>query len=474
MSWISPIGHIVIFLDMYIIDYFYKVLFTNVLGMPAMLAFMVPICVFLSLRFRGINLTMLLASVRLSLSDDRHIATSREQGSTSSIGTVTSFFIQLSQNIGVGNITGAGFALYFGGPGVIFWFPIASILISVIKFSEIVLGQKYRIIDKDGSIHGGIFYAITRGLSHGKGVIGKLILCITASITALVIATTCIMSSGLQVNQLCAVLAQCGVGALMMILLICFILLIVLLGGIPRIAYCAKLTPLMAILYIACCIFIMIQNHDQLITALRKVYDGAFHLQGMLVSFAVSLQRVIFATGSGSMTASIIHANSDTRYVAREGCCAFFECFLVATILSIGAFTIVVSGVTWSDGGITVMEEAFRGIGAGGAYVLGLCTLIFCFNTVLSDGYIFQKALDFVLPRVNKAIYAFIYVMVVGFLSFHPSSVVLQLVDITTMLAMIPSVVVILLFMGPIKQEIDLYLRSLKTTKHSDVSASRS
>ena len=54
------------------------------------------------------------------------------------------FFASTAGMIGLGNITNISDSIIKGGPGVIFWMIIASILGMIIKYSEIYLGVKYR------------------------------------------------------------------------------------------------------------------------------------------------------------------------------------------------------------------------------------------------------------------------------------------------------------------------------------------
>lgn len=62
-------------------------------------------------------------------------------------GTITPFQAvssALASSVGAANIIGVPVAIAFGGPGAIFWMWVTAIIGQATKFSEVVLGIKYR------------------------------------------------------------------------------------------------------------------------------------------------------------------------------------------------------------------------------------------------------------------------------------------------------------------------------------------
>ncbi|MGY8814958.1 MAG: alanine:cation symporter family protein, partial [Gammaproteobacteria bacterium] len=56
----------------------------------------------------------------------------------------------LSATIGTGNIAGVATAIYFGGPGAIFWMWIIALFGMATKYGEAVLAVKFREVDALG------------------------------------------------------------------------------------------------------------------------------------------------------------------------------------------------------------------------------------------------------------------------------------------------------------------------------------
>ena len=67
----------------------------------------------------------------------------------------------IAAQVGTGNIVGACGAILTGGPGAIFWMWIIAFFGMATIYAEATLAQKTRIIDTDGTVHGGPVYYIT-------------------------------------------------------------------------------------------------------------------------------------------------------------------------------------------------------------------------------------------------------------------------------------------------------------------------
>ena len=70
----------------------------------------------------------------------------------------------LSATIGIGNIAGVAIAIYFGGPGAIFWMWVSAFFGMAVKYTECTLAIKYREVEPDGNILGGPMYYIKLGM----------------------------------------------------------------------------------------------------------------------------------------------------------------------------------------------------------------------------------------------------------------------------------------------------------------------
>ena len=87
-----------------------------------------------------------------------------------------SFTAAMSGTIGLGNIAGVAVAISIGGPGATLWMIITAFFGMTLKFVEVSLGHKYRIIHKDGTVSGGAIRYLSRGLEEcGYKNFGKIL-----------------------------------------------------------------------------------------------------------------------------------------------------------------------------------------------------------------------------------------------------------------------------------------------------------
>jgi len=74
----------------------------------------------------------------------------------------------LSGTIGTGNIAGVATAISLGGPGAIFWMWLTAIVGMATKFAECTLSLHFRKKLPDGTMIGGPFYYLERGLKNPR------------------------------------------------------------------------------------------------------------------------------------------------------------------------------------------------------------------------------------------------------------------------------------------------------------------
>ena len=66
--------------------------------------------------------------------------------------------------VGMGNIAGVASAIFYGGPGSVFWMWIIALISAVSAYAESALAQAYKVRNADGTYQGGPAYYIEKGL----------------------------------------------------------------------------------------------------------------------------------------------------------------------------------------------------------------------------------------------------------------------------------------------------------------------
>ncbi|THB62591.1 MAG: sodium:alanine symporter family protein, partial [Spirochaetaceae bacterium] len=298
-----------------------------------------------------------------------------EDGAISSFQAVSS---AMAATIGVGNIAGVSTAIVLGGPGAVFWMWISALVGMATKFGEASLGVKYREMDENGNIKGGVMYYIEKGLGRKwrwLAIIYALLSGIAAlGIGNMVQANT--MADSLQTGFNIPPIAT-GIAAVILVGL-------VILGGIKRIGQTAeKVVPFMAIVYILGSLIILALNFKAIPSAFGQIFYYAFNPMAATGGFAGStvamsirfgIARGIFSNEAGLGAASIVHAQAKNSPTG-QGLWGIWEVFIdTIVVCSMTALVILVTGVLETgETGASLASEAFsKGLpGPGGVLVLG-------------------------------------------------------------------------------------------------------
>ena len=264
----------------------------------------------------------------------------------------------LSATVGIGNIAGVALAIHYGGPGALFWMWITALLGMATKFAEVTLAQKYRMVEAtaEGSgetVAGGPMYYIERGLGRAWRPMA-LFFAIALGLTAF------LTGNGVQANTLAdTVETTFGVDPWMTGAVSSAIVGAVILGGIRRIGRVTSiLAPLMAGVYVAGALTIIILHIDQVLPTFGLIFTEAFNptagvagtgAGALLVTMMWGVKRGLFSNEAGQGSAPIAHAAAKTDEPVSEGVVALLEPFIdTIVICTMTALVIIMTGV-WKD-----------------------------------------------------------------------------------------------------------------------------
>ena len=175
----------------------------------------------------------------------------------------------ISASAGIGNVAGSAAAVSIGGPGVIFWMIIAGLFSMALKFSEVLLGVKFRKTNPDGSVSGGPMYYIPLAFNSMGKFPQKV-----GSALAKIYAVCCIfaMIGGWNLFQINAMTAQFtevtggdksifANNGWVLGTIVAIITWFTIIGGIKAIGkFTSKVTPLMCSLYVASAFLVCLIN----------------------------------------------------------------------------------------------------------------------------------------------------------------------------------------------------------------------
>ena len=226
-----------------------------------------------------------------------------------------------------------------------------------IKLSEVSLSMIHRNTDDPDNPSGGPMWVVERNFSGKKGLmkyLGKLIAGIFCFALIINTITAGNMFQAWNVANLTE--AYFGVPTLATGMILALIVGSVIIGGIKRIgAVTSKLVPIMLIIYILACIYVLTINFTAIPEMLKLIVSAAFSpmessnafLGGTAgAAFIFGMQRALFSNEAGQGSSAIAHSAAKTDEPVREGVVAGLEPFIdTIVVCTMSALVILVTGI---------------------------------------------------------------------------------------------------------------------------------
>ncbi len=363
----------------------------------------------------------------------------------------------LSATIGIGNIAGVALAVRLGGPGALFWMWVTALFGMALKYAECTLSHKYRVIHEDGSVSGGPMYYIEKGL----GPKWKPLAIFFA--TCAVICSFCTGNMN-QANTIAQTFASYNVPIWISGAFIAFMVGLVIIGGIKRIAAVAsRIVPTMAVLYVSGALLILLVNYQNIIHSLESIFREAFSLKsgwgGLFAVIMWGVRRGLYSNEAGQGSAPIAHAAAKTKESAREGAVAMMGPFIDTIIVcTMTGLAILSTGVLESTDltGAQLTREAFRqGFTFApelGSLIVNFSVLLFAYTTMVAWSYYGDRSIEYLIgPKAIKP-YRWVYVFFNFLGAILPLSFVWNFGDIALSLMTIPNLIGVLFLTGILKK----------------------
>lgn len=393
----------------------------------------------------------------------------------------------LSATIGTGNIVGVATAILSGGPGALFWMWVAAIFGTATKFSECMLAIKYREIKADGTVLGGPFYTIEKGMGKNWkwlavlfAIFGTLVGLFGIGTFTQINGITGAVQNAFDPNKSFVAFTLFGTpyswatvisGA---VITICVALVVI--GGLKRISKVAeKIVPAMAFIYIFLGVSVLIMNATKIPAAFALIFKSAFGYQalaGGAAGFVMKqvtdamqkgIARGIFSNEAGLGSAPIAAAAVQTKEPVEQGLVnmtgTVIDTLIVCTMT--GLSIVIAGGEVWNSGlnGAALTAAAFStvlgGDGHSVQFLLMLCLIFFAFTTILGWDYYSEKCLEY-LSNGNMMIvkvYRWLYILAVTIGPYMTISAVWTIADITNGLMAIPNCISLLALSGVVAKE---------------------
>lgn len=379
-------------------------------------------------------------------------------------GTVSPFqaaTTALASTVGASNIVGVPVAIAFGGPGAVFWMWVFALIGSASKFSEILLGIKYREKNKEGEFVGGPMYYLTKGLK--SKVLG--------SFFAFFLMIEIVPSIATQSVSFIQTAATMGAPKYLSAALMTIIVLVVVYGGIQRIAKVTeKMVPFMAIFYLIGALVIIAVNIAELPRVTALIFTSAFTPLSAAGGFAGSTiagalrwgsARGTYSNEAGMGTAPMAHCAAVTDHPVRQAFWGVFE-IIVDTLLicTTTAFVVLTTGL-WetvpASEAASIPALAFQSVFGKtlGGGIVTFSIMMFVLSTIIVLVFYGEKQAEFLFGTKVGKVMKFINVAAIIFGAIGGIEFLYQFLDLLLAMVIIPNMIGLVCLRKEIKESLD-------------------
>ncbi len=394
------------------------------------------------------------------------LSVSRDEGAKGDVSQFGALATSLAATIGTGNIVGVATAVALGGPGAVLWCWLTGVFGISTKYAEALLSVKYREQTTDGRTVGGPMYVLQNALhSRWAGILFALF----AAIASMGIGN---MVQSNAISVLCG--ETYGVSPVVSGAVITILAALVILGGLKGIArVCSAFVPVMAVLYVVGCIYILCVNAEQLWPAVCLICKSAFNphaLGGGFVGTTImqtaryGIARGLFSNESGMGSAPIVAAAAKTHNPVRQALVSSSATFWdTVVICALTGLVLTTSIIAYTDidytNGAALTKVAFEKIPYVGAPLLAFGILTFAFSTMLGWSYYGERATEYLGGRRLILPYRLVFICLIFVGAVVKLALVWDLADCMNALMAIPNLISLLLLAGVVARESGAYVK---------------
>lgn len=361
-----------------------------------LIAILIGAGLYFFIRTKALPLTLLAESVRV-VSEKPH--------DQESISSFRALMLSTASRVGVGNIAGVASAIALGGAGAVFWMWVIAFFGASSAFVESTLAQIYKRRSRGGHSYGGPAYYIEQGLRlPWLGYIFAVSLIATyvggfnlvASFTVKeTFSTYPFFSEATTPYIVGAVLAALVLGSIW--------------GGIKRLSsVTAFLVPLMALIYIALCVVLIVVNIASIPAVFSEIFRSAFDFEAIFGGFAGSalmlgIKRGLYSNEAGVGSAPNAAASASVSHPVKQGLVQMLSVWIdTMVICTATALAVLSSGVQGSEDlkASPLVQAAWQTLyGNAGQHLVTLALCLFAFTTLIGNYFYAEANLQFILRR---------------------------------------------------------------------------
>lgn len=363
-------------------------------------------------------------------------------------------FTAMSTTVGISTIVAPVIAISLGGPGALIGFLLTSFFGSAATYTEVNLCIQYRKRLENGTIMGG-------PMQYLKFLFSPTIAKWYAVGCFILMAAW----SSAQANQLAAILNSpllepFRIPTVISGLIISCLVIMTLMGGIKRISeLSSKLVPVMFLLYLGSCLWIILFNIDKLGEIFSTIISSAFSpyalasgtlVGGVVASLRWGIFKGIQTCEAGIGTQTIPHSMAQTDDPISQGTLAMLSTYTAGCIAFLSGIVALITQ-TWLNPelplGISMVASSFQQYFSSiGIVIVVISTFLFAFGTILGNSYNGSQCFHYLTDNKKTPYYLALTACMIFLGSIAEVKTVWSLVDIVLAGIAIPHMTALVLY----------------------------
>ncbi len=382
---------------MKIITFFYNLLWGDLiivplpggstLGLSLLVLILIPAGIYFTVRTKGLPFRLFPEMIRITL-EKKKVA---DKGA---ISGVQALIVSTAPRVGMGNLIGVVAAISAGGAGAVFWMWLIALLGSSTAFVEATLAQIYK--EKDplyGGYRGGPAYYIHSFFMNRKNKASKRKRSLIAALFALSgLLCWCGISQVIGNSVSSAFENAFHIPPIWTTIVLTILAAVIVLRKHATVKVLDVMVPVMAGLYFAITLFIIIRNAGQLPAVFQRIFIEAFGFRqavagGIGAVIMNGAKRGLFSNEAGSGSAPCAAAAADISHPAKEGLLQALGVFIdTLLICSCTAMIMLLTPSSLTNGleGMDLLQTAMQyHIGEFGVVFTAVILWLFSFSTFI-------------------------------------------------------------------------------------------
>lgn len=341
------------------------------------------------------------------------------------------FFTCVGGCIGIGNIVGVCTAIQIGGPGALFWVWVTAVLGTILKYSEVYLGMRFRVKSSDGSFNGGPMYFLRHAFSSSffPSSVALLLCLYGVEVFQFNVVTTSFIQN-FNVNPFIVVPLF-----LALVLLACS-------GGIHRVGAIASIiVPLFTLIYLVMGLWVIFMNFSAIPAILSEVFFTAFSpaaaaggLLGasLMTTISQGIRRGCYTSDFGVGYASVIHSTSMEEKAEKQASLVFIDTFLDTFVICTTTIMLILITGVWKEqaSSALLVQNALAGFFPYMEYFIPLFLFLLGYSTINAYFCVGLQCAESLSPRYGRQLFFIYGSTTLLFFSFFDSMVAQSVMQI--------------------------------------------